>query len=204
MKTYLYLTCVLLLLISIGYSETVPAGTNYLVYNISKCQGPVSIKVTSEFGVDKDEINIHSCDYKSDNVWVCECNNNFPVIISTLESTYNTYDFSIKYYIEYNNIKKNTDREPALDEIERENNLRIKKILNVFVNPEDKKYIPFKLDVQAKNAVFVSVVIFIIIVIFILTNTCFKFRKSKSNNDVLNYNIQTNNKDVDDIFNKIK
>jgi len=206
MNKYAFFIGILLLLMLPSVSAmNVTAGNETMIYTIEECEGPISIKVTSEEGIKDDELFIKDCTKVNNNKWDCYCDNGYDLIINTRNDTFNMFDFTIAYFVDFKNYVSDTGRVPSLDEIEYENEIRTKKIIDVFVQQPEKKKIPFELNIETKNAMIVGFLIALSIIVFIFMKgrTALDFNNKKENNDVLNYRTKKDD-ELDDIFNQIK
>ncbi len=181
------------------------AGTEFELYTIPKCEGIVSIKITSEEGITSDELSINDCSQLNNYSWRCSCDDTFTVMINSLNKTHNIYDFTIKYLVDSVNSQVSGSRQPSLSEIKYDNSIRTHKIIDVLIVPVKQIKLPFELNIESKNAMMFAVGLFIFITIIIL----FKGKKyiissGKKNYDVMNYRTKNDDVDIEDIFNKIK
>jgi hypothetical protein len=195
--------CISVLAVSVNASDYY-SGNEYTLFEIPQCEGPIKIKVTSEEGMTQNELSINQCKQKSNTTWSCECEKSFDVIFTTTNETLNIYDFSIMYYIDYTNFNYGTGREPSLSEINHENDIRTKKIIDVFVQPEDKKF-SFDFEIEFSNIILVSITVFLCIIAIIVFGLGKYFGgKKESNQDVFGYRVKNDEALDEDILNHIK
>ena len=204
MVKYILLLFLFLFSIPLASAINITAGVENNIHTIEKCDGPITIKVTSEEGIGDDELFLKDCDKINNNKWDCYCDDSFNLVLNTKNDTFNMFDFTIEYFVDFKNYIVGGDREPSLKEIEYENTVRTDKIIDVLVKPQEKQRVKFNLDIESKNAIIVGTLIafFIIVVIFMKGRSALDFTK-KENNDVLNYRT-TKDDELDDIFNRIK
>ena len=184
----------------------VTAGEESKIYTINDCEGPITIRANSEKGINNNELFVKYCSEKENNIWTCDCDNSFDLIINTPKDVENSYNFIIKYYLEYKQLNE-SGREPSLIQIEQDNNVREKRINNINIKPKpENKTMDINFNIEAVNVIMVSIVIVIgiLIILFFKFKNKFSINNDKSSNkDMLNYKV-TNDEDIDNILNKIK
>lgn len=201
MNKYLFMVLLILIAMPIVHAVTYESGTETLIYNITKCDGPVVINIKPVNPIVSGDLIVKSCYKKSNLLWNCNCINNKAIIIQTKESVNNVFNLNIEYYTKYFKVNKTDNMTPTLEEIKLDSNKRMKDIYNVYIKPKKKQSIPFKLDINSKNAIFVAISLSILLVGFLI----FKFRKSNdnfNNDDTMNYSVT--DKELDELLNKIK
>jgi len=209
------------------------------LYTIPQCSGPVIIKIVSDNPIKNNEMRIEKCslsnDIKSEFVqyWSCSCKQSFNIKILTLDTTSNTYTFSIEYYLKYVqptvnqptvnqptvnqpilknellnksliNESINKINNPSLIEIQNNNQLRSYKISNVIIKPLKESFNLFIFNTEIKQVIYIFVFIFI----FIISIIIIIIKKTygglmDTNHDVLNYKV-TKDDDINEILRHIK
>src|SRR6056297_3655223 len=88
---------ILIILFSFNITSAIEinSGEQHNILTIDKCQGPINIKVTSEEGIKDKELFIKYCTKYNNNLWKCQCDKKFDLIINTQKNTHNMYDFTI-------------------------------------------------------------------------------------------------------------
>lgn len=204
MHKYVLLIFVLLCIVPIGFAQEYYSGETYEIYSIERCEGPLQIKATSEEGINANELNIVGCSKKTNGTWTCECKNNFSIQMSTLNDTFNIYDFTFQYYVEYVNYNTGGGREPSMSQIEYENNIRTHRLIDVFVQPEDKPF-RFDVDVEISNVILVTVIIVLgVIGLLIFGGGRYISQKKEENQDMFSYRVKNDEDLNEDILNNIK
>jgi len=203
MNKYILLS-LLILFIPMVSAMNITAGNESVIYTIKECEGPVDVKITSEEGIKNDELFIIGCDKENNNRWNCNCDKSFDLIINTKNDTLNMYDFTVRYYVDFKNYNTNNNREPTLDSIQGDNNIRTTRIIDVLVKPEEPKKFKFKISMETKNVMMGSFLIaFLIIMLLLFKGKSFFSSNNKQNNDVFNYRNKED-EELDDILNDIK
>lgn len=204
MKNVILFIVLTLISINIVVAEDYPAGEPFTLYHIDRCEGPVYVKMTSTEGVKKNDYQIEKCIQKSLILWECECSNSFDVKILTDKSLVKTYDVLIQYFLDYDNIPKTINGTPSIAYITQQGKIRAYSMLNINIAPVKRINLPFELDIDAKNAMVVGVIVFVGILLFVFIK--FKdniFGGNDENNDILNYKIE-NEEDIQSILDSIK
>lgn len=210
MNKLLLIICLFILLSTVVSAEEYKSGGIIELYKIPQCEGPVKIKVTSPNGISDNEMRIEKCTLKDNYIWDCSCSGGyFNVKLLTPSDTKNIYDFTIEYYLEYPKINDSGNMSPSIQEIQRDNYKRTNKLNNIVIQPGQPIKRLFKIDMQTKNAVLFSVLLFLFILGVFLFKGKDMFSKSprKENNDVMSYKVTKDadmDDDVMDILNKIK
>ncbi len=209
MSKFVFIVFMILVMVSTVSAEEYKSGGIIELYKIEQCAGPVSVKVTSEVGIEADEMKIEKCTYGKDNIWVCNCNGYFNVKLLTPSDTKNIYDFTIQYYVEYPDIDETGNISPSVQEIERDNFKQVVKKTNVIIQPGKPLKRLFNIDMETKNAFLFAVLLFL----FIIGIAVFKGKKifagkgKTKSNDVMSYKVTKDEdmeSDVQDILNHIK
>jgi hypothetical protein len=172
------------------YSVLDDNGSNY-IYKIKKCDGPILIMITSHNDLDYDDYNIDNCSYnKQTNIWSCECNNSFDIVLNLFTYKPKKISVNAEYYINYyddnNSILMN-----ILDEE------RVISLSNIEIYPKSRKNVNI-------NSKLILYIILIIILIFLIFGYLI-YKKLINNNDNDNYgNNNYDEKEINDMFNNIK
>lgn len=164
------------------------AGEPYSVFNISKCYGPVILKIRgaspfleNEYGIDNFK---KTGTEKKDDIWEYNCNNKngqkLDIVLETNPSTTNSYDIRLEYYIApYNSDGDITTEGPNEAEMENENNRRNEVFTNIQFGPQPIKEEPFKWPEFPGGSVgkWGVVIVIVLIVLFLLLGGGYIFWK---------------------------
>lgn len=183
MKKGIVLLSILFLMVflPIVSAENYTEGETNLLYNITECDGPVTIKAEPN-----EDIQFYNCEEKNES-WKCDCEDKFKVFFNSTDDK-NNYNIKIKYYVEFLNYVKNDTDMPSRKEIMLENNKRIKTFDNVTVVSNSNDFVDIELRNNMKNTIMAIILSFIILV-----GVIYKIVKSKYLSD---------NEDNDDVFNE--
>jgi hypothetical protein len=199
----LYLLLIFILFIPIATAINITSGVETSVYKIDKCNGPIKIKVTSEFGIKDNEIFIKRCS-RNDDIWECECVDSFDVSLYVKNDTKNIYDMNINYYIQYKYIEEDVNStKPSIDEVNLDDYFRKVRLYNIYASPEIKKRLPFSFNIETKNGIIVGISIVLCLVIFFIIKIKKYLTNDNKSIDVLNYK-NTKDDELDEILNQIK
>jgi len=166
---YKYLILFLLLL-PITYSDNYNTNEIQNVYNISKCSGPIQIKV-----IGSEDIKFDRCILKGE-LFECQCTNNFNLNMITEKES--NIIINIQYYTKYS---KNISEQELL------NYKRDVRLDNIKIIDNDKNIIE-KIDIDPFKALFIGGVL--VLVLFVILFRRYKkiiITPNNDDNDALNY-----------------
>ena len=83
-----------LFLISSAYAYY--SGESIEVYSLGNCNY-LDVNVSSTLIIEEGEYWLEDCNQTSENLWHCDCNGSFVLVMDTLENSYNNYSIGIYY-----------------------------------------------------------------------------------------------------------
>ena len=177
-KKILLITVLFLLLMFVV--SAVSAGENYIVTNINRCYGEITISIRGINFIQEDEYSFVNCNkvsLENQVYWRCICNEDIStdVVLLTKENTENEYDIVVEYFeSELINVSVNKSFIPTKEEVENELKKRTLHFNDIVVSPNNKKPVrpplEFPLMGDAIKIVFIIIIILVIIcgVIFVI------------------------------------
>lgn len=188
----------LMLFLFIILLSSVVVATNVInIHNITKCDGPINIRVVSERGIINNEFIIESCEKINNNDWVCQCDNSFVVNLIPRATTTNKYNIVIEYFLEHFETNNNSLKETLL-----EGHKRSIRYYNIETKATSVFDFKFQTTTEITTAiVFSTILITVILIIFFFKTK--KYTKKDKDYDALNYSSK-NLEEMDDILNNIK
>ncbi|MAH50054.1 hypothetical protein CMI37_29815 [Candidatus Pacearchaeota archaeon] len=139
MKQIITLLLGLFLLSGLASAATnVDAGTEYLLTEVPLCHGNIDVAVMAENTPSANEYAMMVCVHEGDDNWLCPCDGGSrDLVLTTLETTSNTYTIVVNYNIEplenvpdtsANDTNTTTANTTLLSEIEMRNSNRIRQL----------------------------------------------------------------------------
>ena len=175
---------ILLLSISLSSAENYTARNTHLLYNITTCDGPVTIKTEPD-----NNIIFKEC-YHNNGLWECSCEDTFTIRFNTTTNN-EEYNVKVQYYLEFFNYAIDDNNSiPTKEEIQSDNNKRIKRFNNVSVYTPSEEQQPFTISTNTKNLILSVIILLIILFAVFFKLFIKKFKTSDDeNDDVFNYHI---------------
>ena len=133
MKTqYIFL---ILIILSIPNVNAITGGDDYLLTNISYCEGEYQIKARAFDSGHPEDINFQNCVGNINKSWFCFCGENIPVMIQTKNTTDNTYDITVQYYLQLYKEEKTPE-----DSSYNHNNRRVLQFNDIKIKPKKQVF----------------------------------------------------------------
>lgn len=204
------LLIILLLLIPLvlGYADIVDSTKLYNskhpvnVFNITQCDGPIRIKLSSNNPIDYSRTSISNCSYNANTTfWHCHCAKDVGKFNVVLQAPAGTYKLVLEYYLQWIDYDPSGTREPSYSEI-RNNDWKFQRsvtgltLTNIFSLP--KIYIS-----KFGNYILLSIMLIVAVIIGLLIYKLKDYAKPLFNKDDDNvkdiFNYQKFDKDDKDV-----
>jgi hypothetical protein len=193
-KRVLLLLLLLTLAVAVVDARKETVNESFLLTELSVCDGPVTVRVNSDYPVSKSELFIEKCKQEDYNIWKCHCDkgdDGFDINIRIFNVSDNVYDFWVHHYIYYDESWVNeSSRVPSFEEQKLGKFERLDRFNNIYVRERELAPKNFVLSPSFQKvllAIVLVVIVILIVFVYKSSDGRGKVSSDSSNNDMFNY-----------------